>query len=144
VTIADGCVVRSLGLACEDNGNVISIGRGTEVNGPSDLAAIEGTTLSIGDGCLLSGGVHIRTGDSHSVTDLKGNRINPSKDVRVGDHVWIGMRVVVLKGASIPDHSVVAACAVVTKPFTLPNCAIGGNPAQVIRRDIDWRVERSD
>jgi len=39
-----------------------------------------------------------------------------------------------------PERSVciVAACAVVTKVLGEPHCAIGGNPATVVRRGVRW------
>jgi acetyltransferase-like isoleucine patch superfamily enzyme len=91
---------------------------------------------------LFSGGVHLRTGDSHSLVDLSGRRVNPSKDVEIGEHVWVGTKVTLLKGSAIAGHSVVAACSVVTKRFESQNCVVGGNPARVIRENVDWLVER--
>jgi acetyltransferase-like isoleucine patch superfamily enzyme len=50
----------------------------------------------------------------------------------IGRGVWLGARVMVLKGVSIGDNTVVAANLVVTND--LPNNALtGGNPASVIR-----------
>lgn len=142
ITIGDGCMILSLGLVCEDNGNSISIGASTQIHGSTELAAIEGTSISIGQSCLFSSGIHFRTGDSHSMTDLDGRRINPSRDITIADHVWVGMRVTVLKGAAVAGSSVIGACSVVSTRFDRPNCVIAGNPARVLREGIDWRVER--
>lgn len=142
LSIGTGCVIRSLGLVCEDDGNEITLGAGTEIAGATSLAAIEGTKITIGSRCLFSGGVHARTGDSHSITDLNGKRVNPSADITIGDHVWVGMNVTILKGSVVADSCVIGAASVVTRRFTTPNCALGGNPARVIREEIDWRVER--
>jgi len=142
ITIDEGCVLRGLGLVCEDDGNSISLGRWTEVAGATELAAMEGTSIAVGERCLFSSGIHARTGDSHSVVDLEGKRINPSRNVEIGNHVWVGMGVTILKGSTIPDSCVVAARSVVTRKFTSPNCVIAGNPAKVVRESIDWRVER--
>ncbi|MBP2659028.1 MAG: hypothetical protein H6Q69_2060 [Firmicutes bacterium] len=39
---------------------------------------------------MFSHDVHIRNGDSHSIIDLQTKkRINFSKDIIIGDHVWI-------------------------------------------------------
>ena len=57
---------------------------------------------------MLSANITVRTGDSHSVTDLDGNRINNSKSVLFGDHVWIGNTVLIFKGSQIGVHSVIA------------------------------------
>jgi maltose O-acetyltransferase len=51
---------------------------------------------------------------------------------RIGRGVWLGARVIVLKGVAIGDNTVVAANSVVT--HDLPNNVLaGGNPARVIR-----------
>jgi len=141
-TIGDACMVRSLGIVCEDSDNCVSIGAGTQIHGSTELAALEGTTLTVGEECLFSGGIHIRTGDSHSITDMSGRRINRSEDIRISSRVWVGREVTVLKGAFINHSSVIGAAAVVTRRFETPHVAIAGNPAKVIRTEIDWRTER--
>lgn len=52
--------------------------------------------------------------------------------VQIGNNVWLGSRVIVQKGVSIGDNSVIAAGAVVTRPVPA-NVVAGGNPARVIR-----------
>jgi serine acetyltransferase len=141
-TVGDGCTILRLSLVCEDSGNSISIGASTQILGSTELAAIEGKNISIGKNCLFSSDIHFRTGDSHSLTDLQGRRINPSRDIFIGDHVWIGMKVTVLKGAALAGSSVIGACSVVSRRFDKSNCVIAGNPAQVLQEGIDWRVER--
>jgi maltose O-acetyltransferase len=54
------------------------------------------------------------------------------KEVKIGNDVWIGTRVVMLPGVEIGDHSIIGAGAVVTKSF-LPNSIIGGVPAKLIK-----------
>jgi acetyltransferase-like isoleucine patch superfamily enzyme len=142
VLFDDGCMITTVGLVCEDSDNHVAIGERTQIAGSTELAVMEGTAIRIGAGCLFSGLIHFRTGDSHSITDMDGRRVNPSRDIVLGDHVWVGRGATLLKGAAVADHSVIAACAVVTKAFDRPHCAIGGNPARVLREGIDWRVER--
>jgi len=142
VILGAQCTFFGLGAVCEDSGNRIEVREGTEFAGPTELAALEGTTIRVGSGCLFSGGIHVRTGDSHSLVDLNGHRINPSRDIHVGDHVWLGRNVTLLKGSRVPDSSVVGTCAVVTKAFEIPHCVIAGNPARVVRENVDWRTER--
>jgi acetyltransferase-like isoleucine patch superfamily enzyme len=60
------------------------------------------------------------------------NEDAPVAPTRIGRGVWLGARVVVLKGVTIGDNTVVAANSVVTKD--LPNNVLaGGNPARVIQ-----------
>jgi acetyltransferase-like isoleucine patch superfamily enzyme len=58
--------------------------------------------------------------------------------VLIGDNVWIGARSTILKGVTIGDGAVVAACSLVSKDVA-PRSLVGGNAARVIREDVDWR-----
>lgn len=55
---------------------------------------------------------------------------------RVGRNCFIGGRALILPGVEIGDNSVVAAGAVVTKSVP-PRSIVAGNPAQIVRSDID-------
>ena len=142
VTVGDGCVLNSVEMYMEDDGNTISIGTKTEMYGPSHLAVIEGTKIKIGDSCLFSSDLHIRTGDSHSLLDMNGERINPSKNVIIDDHVWIGTRVTCLKGVYIAADSVVAATTTLCKQYSETNAVISGVPGRIIRTGVSWCHDR--
>ena len=63
----------------------------------------------------------------------KNWKVVNSKPIIIGDHVWIGMNVLILKGVNIGEGAIVGAGSVVTKDvpaWTL----VGGNPARVIRK----------
>lgn len=126
----------------EKSGNTIDLGEHTRILGKTHLAAIEGTKILVGADCMFSSDIHFRTGDSHSVLDMEGRRINASEDIVVGEHVWVGTKVTCLKGAQIPSHSIVGACALVTGKFTKPNCVLAGVPAKVIKENVDWSMKR--
>ena len=126
----------------EDSGGVIEIGYKTLFAGKIEVACTEGATISIGSDCLFSSDIDIRNGDSHSVLDENGKRINQAQDIVIEDHVWVGHRAIVLKGSVIGSGCVIGAGAVVTKKFKNANQAIGGNPARVIKEDISWKHER--
>ncbi|MEQ2455814.1 acyltransferase [Flavonifractor hominis] len=98
----------------------------------------EGTAIEIGADCMISNDVVFRTSDSHSMLDEKKQRINPGKDITVGEHCWFGMRSLILKGSVIPNHTVIGAASVCTRPFAQSNTAIAGNPAAVVKCHIDW------
>ncbi|MCF8320860.1 MAG: acyltransferase [Flavobacterium sp.] len=56
-----------------------------------------------------------------------------SKPIKVCKDSWIGMNAIILKGVTIGEGAIVAACAVVTKdvpPFTV----VAGNPAVVVKQ----------
>ena len=126
----------------EDNKNTISVGNNTNICGKTELACIEGTDIEIGNDCLFSSNIFFRTGDSHSVTDLNGKRINPSKNIKIDNHVWIGQSVTITKGVSIPQNCIIGIGSIVTKRFEEENSAIGGNPAKIIKRGVNWDTTR--
>ena len=109
VVIGENCYLNTVSIWVEDNNNCVEIGDKTSIHGKTGLACMEGTKISIGADCMFSSNISFRTGDSHSVLDLNGNRINPSKDIVIGNHVWVTQGVFVGKGSVIPDNSIIAA-----------------------------------
>lgn len=142
IVIGDDSVIRQGDLYIEDDGGQILVGSRTAIYGPSHFACIEGKTISVGDDGLISSNVTLRVGDSHSILDLEGKRINPSRDVQIASRVWIGNQVIILKGAQIPEDTVVATGAIVTKAFTQTGTVLGGNPAKIIKENIRWDKKR--
>ena len=142
VVIKDFSSLNQVELYTEDSHNEIVIGSHTNLCGKAHFAAIEGTKIHIGDHCLFSGDLHFRTGDSHSILNLQGDRINQSQDIIIEDHVWIGTKVTCLKGVRVSKDSVVAATTTLCKDYDTPNVIIGGVPGRVIKTDINWSSER--
>ena len=142
IIIGDNCIFNNLSIWIEDNENVVKIGQNTRIHGTTGLACIEGTTIDIGEDCMFSSNINFRTGDSHSVLNLDGERINYSRNIHIGNHVWIGQNAFIGKGTAVSDNSIVGAYAVVTRVFDKSNIAIGGNPAKIIKENVDWKRER--
>ena len=141
--IGNRCVCNQATFWIEDDNNSIQIGEHTALCGTIHLAAIEGTKIEIGKDCLFSSKIDIRTGDSHSLIQ-KGTkkRLNPSASVKIGNHVWIGTDVTILKGTSVAENCTVGAASLLCKQYLNPNCVIAGVPAKEVKHDIDWMAER--
>jgi len=88
--------------------------------------------ITIGDGCMMANGVYITDCDWHGIYD-RMNRDPEPKPVIIGNNVWIGDHATVLKGVTIGDNSVVAACSVVTKDIPA-NVIVAGNPARIVKK----------
>jgi acetyltransferase-like isoleucine patch superfamily enzyme len=61
----------------------------------------------------------------------------PSEPVIIGDDVWLGANVTILKGAEIGDGCIVAAGSVVLRGQYLAGSLIAGNPAVVVKKGGD-------
>lgn len=97
--------------------------------------------ISIGDDCLFAHEIEIWSTDAHKIYDLVSQKlINPSQDITIGNHVWIGRYASVNKGAVIPDGCVVGANSFVNKVFDEKNCIIAGTPAKIVKRNIRWEL----
>lgn len=137
IIIEEYCTLKGL-IHIRGNGTKIVIGRKTTWQHAS-IIATEGKDITIGEDCMFSIGITLRNGDGHSIMDkLTGERVNQAKNINIGNHTWLGQGVLVLKGVTIADHCVIAAGAIVTKSIESENCIVAGNPAKVVRRNIQW------
>ena len=141
IIIKDNAQLENVTFWIEDEYNEITIGKNTTFHGNCQLAACEGTSIFIGEDCMFSHDIYIRTTDSHSI--IKDNkRINIAKNVTIGNHVWIGMQCLILKGADIPDGCIIGARSIVSSSEMESNCIYAGQPAKLINKDIIWKRER--
>ena len=90
--------------------------------------------ITIGNDVAIGPFVRMMDSDRHEITGAKTPSTAP---IVIGDHVWIGMGVTILKGVSVGDGAIVAAGSVVTK--SIPAGELwGGNPARFIRM-AEWQ-----
>lgn len=141
VFIGPDCQLRGL-MNLLGAGSSLTIGAGTTMVQGS-LQLHEPGEIRIGADCMISSQVYISLSDIHPIYDrATGHRINPAASVLIGDHVWLGLRSLVLKGARIGDGAVVAAGAMVTGQIPA-HAIVAGAPAKVMRENIEWRRDFS-
>lgn len=101
------------------------------------------TNIIIGDDCMFSSDITMQIPDGHIIygKDTKKILNNKNYTINVGNHVWIGRGVYVLKNTKIRDNSIIGSRSVVTREFDEKHVAIAGNPADIIKREIDWDRE---
>ena len=68
--------------------------------------------------------------------DLRSWKHSAHAPICIGENTWIGANTRICKGVTIGDNSIVAACSVVTKNVPA-NCIAAGNPAKIVKTDID-------
>lgn len=125
---------KSLTIHCV-NGLRCEIGDRSSFN-ELNISANEPSSIQIGEDCLFAMGVKVYPTDFHKIL-AGGVRVNAPKPVVIGNKVWLCEGVMVLSGAVIGDGCVIGAAAVVSGRVPRRSVAVG-NPAYVIRSDIDW------
>ena len=117
----DGVVLLCSGERCQSK---ICIGAGSYINRHTIIdASLEiqiGRKCLIGPFCYLTDHDHgQKLGEAMASQPLKSAR------VRIGNNVWLGAGVIILKGVTIGDDSVVGAGAVVTRDLPVASRAMG-------------------
>ena len=120
----------------------IRIGQFTDIQGCYFLLS-EGCDITVGERCMFSKEVTVRTTDAHSVLDLAtGERVNKAKSIHIGNHIWLGAEVMVTKGVSLPDDCIVGARSICNRTITESHTVIAGIPAKVVKRGVTWDSKR--
>lgn len=144
IIIKEGTVFGEGGrFRIEDANNKIEIGRDVAVSEAFIAASDFNTKITIGDNCLLSAKIIMRTSDGHSILDSDNKRINPGDDIEIGEHVWIGYGVTILKGSRIGENSIIGTEAIISgKPIPAGSIAVG--IGKVVKSGVNWCKERLD
>lgn len=142
VIIGKKVYINSGDFYFEDSGNVLNIGDKTIIAGNTHLALTEGKHIDIGRDCLFSSNIVLRTGDSHSILDINGDRTNYAQDIKLENHIWVTQNVTILKGVNLAENSIIATGSIITKSFDKTNVLIAGNPARIVKENINWCNKR--
>lgn len=121
------------------NNNTVHIGAGTSCGGGQIICGGDGISITIGKDCVFAEGMDIWSTDTHSITQ-DGQVVNIPKSIRIGDHVWAGKNVAILKGVTIGDGAVIGMRSIVTRDLGEKTLNLG-SPARTIRENIDWSLK---
>jgi len=126
----DGIVIKN--KAYFGDGSRLKVGKNSQIGKNSFLTG----AITIGNDVLMGPDV-IMMSRSHEYKSVEIPIIfqgeTEEREIKIGNGVWVGTRVIILPGVEIGDHSIVAAGAIVTKSF--PSYSIiGGNPAKLIKQ----------
>ena len=133
------CILTNFVLNMQHNA-YCEIGEGTTIGGYFHFANEKDLSLKIGKNCMFSGEVAIWGTDGHIIKDKEsGQCINKATNgVEIGDHCWIGHRVTIIKNTILQKDTIVGACSLVKGQFNESNIIIAGNPAKIIKRNVEW------
>ncbi len=106
-------------------------------------------SVEIGNYCMIARDVFICDTDEHPIDpDLRLTYAQKffkdhkpperyegvaSAPIKIGNNVWLCERVMILKGVTIGDNSIIAAGSLVVRDIP-PNCVAAGYPAMVTRK----------
>lgn len=97
-----------------------------------DCIMLDGAPITIGDHVLFGPRVGIYTAN-HAIDALERQHGGCyAKEVRIGNHVWVGAGVHINQGVHIGDNTIIGSGSVVTKDIPA-NVIAAGNPCKVIR-----------
>lgn len=137
------CIMNTyIEMKLPNNFQRLYIGKNVSIGGANIFMYGNDAELLIGDNCLFSNNIVIMTGDGHRIYDnTTGETLNQKKQSnKIGNHVWLGRGAVICKNVQIPDNSIVGAFSVVTKSPSAEetNVVIAGNPAKIVKKNINW------
>lgn len=138
VIIGERCILcRTNIIFMQGNNNTVVIGNHVTFDQDVSIVCCEGTTVRIGEDCMLAKAVRIRTSDQHPIYNDDCERINYPKNVIIGEHVWVGATCLIMKGVEIGKGSIIGINSMVTKNIP-ENVVAVGSPCQVIKSNVHW------
>jgi len=151
ISIGSGSIINGQFIIEKSEGKIF-IGERVHIGEATKLISIN--SIEIGNDVTIAWDCTIYDHNSHSIywEERKKDTINEynsyvackdmvknknwnvvkSSPIKIRDRVWIGFGVTILKGVTIGEGSVIAACSVVTKDVP-PNVVVAGNPAQIVK-----------
>ena len=157
--IGNRCLLNN-SFVFESTQGKVTVGDGVFIN--SGTTVISHSLIEIGNYVTIAWGCTIYDHDSHSLffrdrmadqaqqlIDYPNGNLVANKNwstvaaapIRICDHAWLGMEVLILKGVTIGEGAIVGARSVVTRDVP-PWAIAAGNPARVVK-EIPTELRRN-
>lgn len=122
---------------CVGTEGVLSIGNNFCITAESSIICFNAVT--IGNDCLFSWDILIMDTDFHKI--IKENEVlNKEKPIKIGNRNWIGCRTTIIKGTETGNGCIIGAQSLLNKNYCNDSSLIAGNPATILKEDIDWII----
>jgi acetyltransferase-like isoleucine patch superfamily enzyme len=101
----------------------------------NDNCGFSGVSIGCFNSIIIGNGVNVGANSLITDSDWHENdyRSGRSKPVKIDNNVWIGYGVIILKGVTIGENSVIGAGSVVTRDIPA-NVIAAGNPCIVVKK----------
>ena len=146
----------AIGFVYENRGGILRIGKG-EMGSGCAISIQKDAELTIGNflhatsrgkiicSSKITIGKYFRLGweglimdtDWHSIYNLSTKTFSQkSKEIIIGDYVWLATGVSVMKGSKIPNFTIVAGKSLVNREFEEECSLYAGSPAKLIKTGL--------
>lgn len=134
-----------INMGFDANDRSVKIGSQLFCGGLNIVCSDNANSVQIGDDCLFSDNISIRTEDGHTIYDVTtGKVLNKARTgVIIGNHVWVARNVYIGKNVSIADNSIIGYGSVCVKSLMEKNCSYAGIPAKKIKSNVNWSRDRA-
>ncbi|MDK2977676.1 MAG: hypothetical protein PWP52_390 [Bacteroidales bacterium] len=139
IEIKKGVKLRNGLIQIRGSNCKIIINEGTSFGQIRMVNVGKNNNIVIGKNNLFADDIEIWASDTHSIFDENNNFINQEKPVFIGDYVWVGNHVRILKGVTIGNGAIIGMNSVVTKSI-LPKTLNVGVPTKIIRENVTWDI----
>jgi len=124
-----GAPILPIVLQPRKKNSLIKIGNGCTIVNGTEIIAVK--KIIIGDNCSIGARCIILDSDFHGIKINNRSKQGKTNPVKIGNNVWIGINVIILKGVNIGDNAVIGAGSVVAKDVPSGSIAVG-NPIKII------------
>ena len=126
------------------NDGILSFGDNSWVGTFSKIVAFR--SITVGNNFLGSWECQVFDTDFHFIENISDGTIRDNNaPVIIGNNVWLGSRVTVLKNTFIPDDCIIASGSICNKDYSLtcpPKSVIGGIPAKLIKEGVKYMNDK--
>jgi len=127
--------------------SIVSIGNGNLFNGNVHiLAGISPSTLvRVGDENLFADNIQIVGAVEHLTYNTATKaRESIERGIRINDRVWVCKDALIQNKSEIASDNVVAARSITNRAFNESHTLIAGAPAKVAKRGVMWHLNTTD
>lgn len=140
--------VEMFGTLFSHGSGKIIMNEWSKIGAHSEINAVN--RIEIGKDTAIASGVTIIDNNTHPLSPqyrrlmrhsphgsyARSNVHSDNAPIKIGENVWIGTRARIQKGVTIGDNAIIAAHSVVTHDVPA-NAIAAGNPAKIVKTDID-------
>lgn len=127
------------------NSCYIEVGNGTGFTGTDIKCWDDNSKIVFGSDCIFAKETRVYCTDFHTIIDSKTQKpLNKGKEIIVGNKVWVGEGVKILKNINIADNIIVGAGSIVSKNLTESNSTYAGCPAILKKTGVNWLRTKYD